>query len=212
MHLSRHVAVDKITTIPYGADRLLGLPEAPVRAMGLEPQRYVTLIARAEPENSVLEMVQGFSRRRRGVVLVVLGAYRDDLPYHCAVRAAASDEVRFLGPLFDQDKVQALRFHSALYFHGHQVGGTNPSLVEALGAGNAIVAHDNRFNRWVAGDAARYFMDADEFARVLDELLVDEAAMASLRAAAVIRHAAAFTWAAVLKDYEALLEDWQPGS
>ena len=204
--------VDKITTIPYGADRLLGLPEAPVRAMGLEPQRYVTLIARAEPENSVLEMVQGFSRRRRGVVLVVLGAYRDDLPYHCAVRAAASDEVRFLGPLFDQDKVQALRFHSALYFHGHQVGGTNPSLVEALGAGNAIVAHDNRFNRWVAGDAARYFMDADEFARVLDELLVDEAAMASLRAAAVIRHAAAFTWAAVLKDYEALLEDWQPGS
>ncbi len=211
-HLSRHVAVDKITTIPYGADRLRGLPEATVRAMGLEPKRYVTLIARAEPENSILEMVQGFSRRRRGVLLVVLGAYRDDLPYHCAVRAAASEEVRFLGPLFDQDTVQALRFHSALYFHGHQVGGTNPSLVEALGAGNAIVAHDNRFNRWVAGDAARYFKDADEFARVLDELLVDNAGMASLRAAAVVRHAAAFTWAAVLKDYEALLEDWQPGS
>ncbi len=211
-HLSRHVAVDKITTIPYGADRLLGLPEATVRTMGLEPQRYVTLIARAEPENSVLEMVQGFSRRRRGVVLVVLGAYRDDVPYHCAVRAAASDEVRFLGPLFDQAVVQALRFHSVLYFHGHQVGGTNPSLVEALGAGNAILAHDNPFNRWVAGNAARYFKDADAFLALLDELLGNPSALVSLRVAAVRRHAAAFTWPAVLTDYEALLSNWLPTS
>ena len=54
-------------------------------------------------------------------------------------------------------KDSCLRLHSIAYVHGHQVGGTNPSLVEALGAGNAVIAHDNRFNRWVAAAAARYF-------------------------------------------------------
>lgn len=65
--------------------------------------------------------------------------------------------------------------HSALYVHGHQVGGTNPSLVEALGAGNAVLAHGNPFNRWVAGLGARYFMNEDECAACFDELLGDAA-------------------------------------
>ncbi|MBL2382416.1 hypothetical protein ELJ13_30045, partial [Klebsiella pneumoniae] len=65
--------------------------------------------------------------------------------------------VRFLGPIYDKHVLSSLRLHCAAYVHGHQVGGTNPSLVEALGAGNAVIARDNRFNRWVAGDAAVYF-------------------------------------------------------
>ena len=209
-HLSRHVADDKITMIPYGADRLVDVPQDLVRALGLEPGRYLSLIARAEPENSILEMVAGFSRRRRGVQLVVLGNYRADHAYQQAVRAAASDEVVFLGPLFDPAKVQALRFHSLAYCHGHQVGGTNPSLVEALGAGNPIMAHDNRFNRWVAGAAARYFKNAAEFASVLDDLLPNTAALARLRAAALARHAESFTWPAVLQQYEDLLTALTP--
>jgi glycosyltransferase involved in cell wall biosynthesis len=213
-HLARvklvRCAAAKITTIPYGADRLLELPDTPVRALGLEPGRYVSLIARAEPENSVLEVVRGFSRRPRGVLLAVLGAYRDDHAYQRAVRAAAGPEVRFLGAIYDKPVVQALRLHSAAYVHGHQVGGTNPSLVEALGAGNAVVAHDNRFNRWVAGDAARYFSGADACASVLDELLPDATALQALRRAAVQRFEQAFTWGAVLQSYEELLTRWLP--
>ena len=53
--------------------------------------------------------------------------------------------------------MQALRFHALGYLHGHTVGGTNPSLVEALGAGNPVIAHDNAYNRWVAQDAGLYF-------------------------------------------------------
>ena len=70
---------------------------------------------------------------------------------------AASDEVSFLGAVYEPDDVAALRFHSVVYLHGHTVGGTNPSLVEAMAAGNAVVAHDNEYNRWVARDGARYF-------------------------------------------------------
>ena len=77
----------------------------------------------------------------------------------------------FTGAIYDKSIVQALRFHSAAYIHGHQVGGTNPSLVEALGAGNAIIAHDNRFNRWVAGEGGVYFSNKDDFSQRLSQLL-----------------------------------------
>ena len=80
------------------------------------------------------------------------------IPYHRAgASAAASDEVGFLGAIYDPERVQALRFHSCGYLHGHTVGGTNPSLVEAMAAGNPVIAHDNAYNRWVAQDAALYF-------------------------------------------------------
>jgi glycosyltransferase involved in cell wall biosynthesis len=120
--------------------------------------------------------------------------------------------VRFLGAIYDKAVVQALRQHCTAYVHGHQVGGTNPSLVEALGAGNAVLAHDNRFNRWVAGEGARYFSGADGMAALLDEVLSPQRpqALAPLRAAAMARFEEAFTWDAVLADYEALLRRWLP--
>jgi glycosyltransferase involved in cell wall biosynthesis len=209
-HLMRSTAADKITMIPYGADLLRDVPHAPVRALGLEPGAYLTLIARPEPENSVLEVVEAFSRRPRGMTLAVLGAYKDDQPYHRAVLAAAGPEVRFLGAIYDKPVVQALRAHCAAYVHGHSVGGTNPSLVEALGAGNAVLAHDNRFNRWVAADGARYFSDADSAAKIFDALLDDPAELRVMRQAALTRHTQAFTWQAVLEDYERLLLHWLP--
>ena len=131
--------------------------------LGLTPGQYVTLIARPEPENSVLEIVAAFSAKRpRGLKLVVLGAYHPEaLPYHAQVMAAASPEVVFAGALYDHALVNALRLHGLLYLHGHQVGGTNPSLIEAMGAGNPVLAHDNRFNRWVARDGAWYFQDTN---------------------------------------------------
>lgn len=204
-HLTRVVSMNKITVIPYGAARLVDAPTAPIRALGLEPGRYLTLIARPEPENSVLEVVQAFSRQQRGAMLVVLGAYNAGTPYHRAVQAAAGPEVRFLGAIYDPPVVQSLRQHSLAYVHGHQVGGTNPSLVEALGAGNAVIAHDNRFNRWVADDAAWYFGSADALAEVFTRLLADESALHTLRVAARRRFDAQFTWPAVLDAYERML-------
>ena len=141
----------------------------------------------------------------RGVPLVLLGAYDDKLAYHRAVRAAAGPEVRFLGAIYDKPVVQALRQHSLAYVHGHRVGGTNPSLVEALGAGNAVIAHDNRFNRWVAADAGCYFNSVQSLAALFTRLLADERALHALQQAALRRFEAEFTWPAVLNSYEAML-------
>ena len=205
-HLERLVAASKIKTIAYGADELHEVDSAPVQALGLTPGRFLTLIARPEPENSVLEVVKAFSCKQRGLSLVVLGNYDPAHAYQRAVQAAAGSEVRFLGAVYDQRIVQSLRAHSLAYVHGHQVGGTNPSLVEALGAGNAVIAHDNRFNRWVADAGAVYFKGVAELEQRFDALLDDADALAALRAAARQRFASHFTWTAILSDYEQLLQ------
>lgn len=210
-HLSTRVKASKVTTIPYGAEPVVNADPAPLAALALEPGRFLTLIARAEPENSILEAVGGFSSRRRGVQLVVLGKYDGANAYHRAVKAAAGDEVRFVGAIYDKTVLRALRGHSLAYVHGHQVGGTNPSLVEALGAGNAVIAHDNRFNRWVAGEGARFFADASSFDALLSRLLADPAELGAMRAASRARFEAAFRWDDVLAQYEHLLATYVPG-
>lgn len=210
LHLQRITTTSKMTMIPYGADDLMEQPDAPVRAFGLEPGRYLTVIARPEPENSLLEVVTGFSMQPRGIKLAVLGTYIEDNPYHHAVRRAASAEVVFLGSIYDKQKLRALRWHSLAYVHGHRVGGTNPSLVEALGAGNAVIAHDNRFNQWVAAGAARYFSDAASFSDTLAVLLDAPQTLDELRTHARRRFEERFRWGDVLAAYEQLLLKWLP--
>src|SRR4029077_15315704 len=125
-----------------------------------------------------------------------------DNPYHAAVMAAASDEVIFPGAIYDKATVQALRFHARAYCHGHTVGGTNPSLVEALWCGNAVLAHRNRFNVWTAGAEQFFFSDVDECERMIQRILTDDLAAAGARGAARLRAAADFDWSDILPQYE----------
>jgi glycosyltransferase involved in cell wall biosynthesis len=203
----------KLSTITYGADPVSDAPVTAAVSRGLEPGRYMTLICRPIPENSILELVRGFSRKQRGYKLALLGDYTpDEDPYHRQVMDAASDEVVFLGPIYDKAEVEALRFHSAMYLHGHTVGGTNPSLVEAMAAGNPVIAHDNPYNRWVAEDAAVYFSTEDDVSAHLDELLASPTRLEQMREASLRRHAEEFTWEHVAGQYEQLLLRFLPSS
>jgi hypothetical protein len=138
--------------------------------------------------------------------LAVLGNYSDAHPYQRAVKQAAGPEVVFLGAIYDKPVVQALRYHSLAYVHGHQVGGTNPSLVEALGAGNAVIAHENRFNRWVAADGARYFTDMRDVDEILTHIVVDSSIVKQLKANSMVRFESGFTWGFILDEYLDLLQ------
>lgn len=205
-YLRRHAPERKLSMITYGAHRVDDAPAEILDDFGLTPGGYLTVICRPIPENSVLEVVTGFSARPRGVKLAVLGAYEPEVDtYHRAVRAAAGDEVVFLGAVYDPDAVAALRFHSRGYLHGHTVGGTNPSLVEAMAAGNPVVAHDNTYNRWTAGDAALYFTSATEVDDAVTTLLDDDRLADTLAANSRRRHAEEFTWEHVAGQYEKLL-------
>lgn len=199
-HLQRR-GFKRPVMIPYGADLVVDAPTQPLAALGLEADRYYVAIGRIEPENSVLEVVRSFAARPRAMQLVVLGKRDPDNAYHRAVTEAAGDRVIFPGPIYDKDQLRSLRFHARAYVHGHQVGGTNPSLVEALGAGNAVIAHDNRFNRWTAGENQFFFADEAALADIWEQLEGDEPALLASRRAARARHARDFQWEAVLEQY-----------
>lgn len=203
---------DKITMIPYGAKRIETGDATLLAPYELTPAKYALLIARPEPENSILEIARAFSRKRRGIKLAVIGAYDPQRnAYHRSVMQSVSDEVTFLGPVYEKPAIEALRFHARLHMHGHRVGGTNPTLVEALGAGNPILCQDNRFNRWVAGAGARYFNDETECSALLDHLLSAEDELRAMGRASVQRFREAFTLENVLRQYEALLEKYRAG-
>lgn len=205
-YLAKRARKSKISMITYGAHPITDAPESVPTQYGLRPRKYFTLICRSIPENSVYELVSGFSAKPRGVRLAVLGAYEPDTDeYHRKVVDAASDEVDFLGSIYDPRTVAALRVHSLGYLHGHTVGGTNPSLVEAMAAGNPVLAHDNPYNRWTAADAAVYFTTQDDVARQLDTLLAEPDRLEKMRRASQARYESEFTWEHVAGQYEEVL-------
>ncbi|MDF1690582.1 MAG: DUF1972 domain-containing protein [Cycloclasticus sp.] len=204
-HLASRVSRRKITMIPYGGLKIAGADMSFLDKYNLTKNGYAIVIARPEPENSLLEIVSGFSKKSRGFKLVVLGSYSDDNTYHQSVKAAASSDVLFLGAIYDVAAVSALRFYGLCYVHGHQVGGTNPSLVEALGASNAILAHDNPFNQWVAKQGALYFSGAESISILFDRIESDDALVARLRSRSSENFNLNFQWVDVLQEYEVLL-------
>jgi glycosyltransferase involved in cell wall biosynthesis len=211
LHLERHTARRKISVIAYGADPVTSAPSDLIGEYGLTPKGYYLLIARPEPENSILEIVNAYSQRPRGVPLVILGNYKaNGTRYQRAVLEAAGGEVLFLGAIFEREIVKSLRFHARAYFHGHRVGGTNPSLVEALGAGNAVIAHDNRFTRWVAAEGAAYFRTSDDIDRILGELNSEPSRLHAMEAASRKRYREEFTQEKILTAYEELLLRFAP--
>ncbi|WP_225896927.1 DUF1972 domain-containing protein [Brevundimonas goettingensis] len=204
-HLKRRRRAADIVMIPYGADPILEAPEEPVRALGVEPGRYLISIGRIEPENNILTMVQAFAAKPRDIGFVCLGKLEPDKnPYHAAVIAAGAGRVLFPGAIYDQTVVQSLRFHAAAYCHGHSVGGTNPSLVEALGAGNAVVGHDNPYNRWVAGPGQFYFGDMGQCSAAFDRIEVGGEMLNQARESAKAQFLDNFQWPPILQKYAGL--------
>ncbi len=210
-HLARHTSQDKITVIAYGADPVTSAPIEPIQTYSLTSKNYYLLIARADPENSILEIVRGYSLQRRGIPLVILGNYKPEgNRYQKAVLDAAGPEILFLGAIFDREIVSALRFHARAYFHGHRPGGTNPSLVGALAAGAAVIAHDNRFTRWVAGSDTRYFQSSEDVDKILDSLEMNPEQLVAMGTASRARFEQSFIQDKILTAYEDLLLRFAP--
>lgn len=196
-HLKRFGRSRPVHMIPYAADST----EPPTTTDSEDASPYATVIARWEPENQILEIVRTWSRRPRGAELIVLGNPDTSDPYHAAVLEAASPEVNFPGAIFDRDRVNNLRLRSAFFIYGHTVGGTSPTLVEALGAGNPCLAYNSPYPQWVAGGAARYFSTEDELDELIERLLSDGELRQQMATRAKFQHQQHFTWQSVYDRY-----------
>jgi glycosyltransferase involved in cell wall biosynthesis len=127
---------------------------------------YNLVIARLEQENNVEPIIKAHLQSGTGRLLVVVGSFHTKFGKYLHEHYAGG-HIRFVGGLFDKQELDALRRGAGLYFHGHSVGGTNPSLLEAMACGCRILAHDNEFNRAVLGNDAWYFHDAGSLASLI---------------------------------------------
>ena len=142
--------------IPYGAVLFDKPDETRVTDLGLEPFGYNLMIARMEPENNIETVMLGYADARSPKPLILIGNYGNRFGQYLRNKFA-SDRIRFWGPQYDIALLNQLRHFSNIYFHGHSVGGTNPSLLEAMASQCLIVAHDNVFNHAVLGAEGMYF-------------------------------------------------------
>ncbi len=204
---SRHPKMAPCAVIPYGATLVGQAPDASLLAKwGLTPQSYFISVCRLEPENHVLDIVRAFEASCSSRELVVVGSCEQKTPYIARLLREASPKVKMIGGVYDAHELRALRYHAYAYFHGHSVGGTNPSLLEALGCGNLVIAHDNAFNREVCGDLAWYFSRAADISPAIKMVeSLDEAARNNAANAAKNIVATKYSWEGVANRYATLL-------
>lgn len=189
--------------IAYGAPRTAGTSTARLHELDLEADGYHLVVARFEPENHVLEIVQGYVRSAATLPLVVVGSAPYSDSYTASIAAAADDRVRLLGGVWDAELLDQLYVGARTYLHGHSVGGTNPSLLRAIGAGTATTAFDVNFNREVLGDAGVYFAQPADVAAQVERAESDDADVAR-RGIAALQRAGLYDWDDVTDKYEDL--------
>jgi glycosyltransferase involved in cell wall biosynthesis len=204
-HLLQTYGVQSVY-IPYGA-HLYNPPIAPQRLHEwvLQPGTYDMLIARLEPENSIEPILEGVSASTSARQFLVIGNHATR--YGEFLKAKFPDPcIRFMGAVYDMAFLNELRWFSNVYYHGHTVGGTNPSLLEAMASGALICAHGNIFNRSILGNDALYFASPDDVQRVRDGITkgtdLPNAVPNNQQ-----KIGTTYSWENIVKQYEQFLKD-----
>jgi glycosyltransferase involved in cell wall biosynthesis len=162
-YLQQKFSVDSCY-IPYGAELITKGDDTALTDFGLVEGNYCMLLARMEPENNIAMILEGFCNSNTEMKFVVVGNTENGYGKKLQQRFGQDKRICFAGPVYDAAKLYSLRNGCRLYFHGHSVGGTNPSLLEAMADGALIAAHDNEFNRAVLQQDGCYFSSAADVA------------------------------------------------
>nr|WP_049786082.1 glycosyltransferase [Pseudarthrobacter phenanthrenivorans] len=187
--------------IPYGGDPSPPLPLEP----GLEHRKYILMVARFVPENTVPEFIEAAEVLAKDYHVVIVGSsgYGGELDERVKKLTDAYERIHWLGHVSDDQKLLALWQHAGAYFHGHSVGGTNPALVQAMAVGAPTVARDTVYNREVLQNAGIFTRPAAaDIVQNLRDLLEDHVQQERLSARAVARATAEYSWNAVCSRYE----------
>ncbi|OOQ57916.1 DUF1972 domain-containing protein [Mucilaginibacter pedocola] len=150
--------------IPYGATLFDEPNLACLEEYNVEPYNYDILIARMEPENSIEMILDGHALAQTNRKFLVVGNTNNVFGNYLVAKFKNNPNIVFCGGIYSLNKLDNLRYYSNLYFHGHTVGGTNPSLLEAMASNALICANDNVFNRAVLNENAQYFSTANDVA------------------------------------------------
>ena len=181
--------------ISYGAANRHGVDTAIYEELGLTPKQYLLIVARLEPENNTDLLISQYVKSKVAMPLVIVGDAPYGPKYMNRLRSLANANVMFAGRMNDQSKLNALYRGAYLYIHGHEVGGTNPSLLRAMDAGVAPIVVNVPFNSSVIGESGKVFdKDNNSLADMLEELVAHETLVQEIGKHARSRAEVYFCW------------------
>lgn len=197
--------------IPYGAEVVENHNEGRIATLGLRRGSYVLVVARLIPENNVELVLDALDLMPKRFPVVIVGTANYES--HIELRLRDLDRrghLQWLGHINDQELLMQLWVNCGVYVHGHSVGGTNPGLLQALGAGAPTLALDTKFNREVIEHDDQLFAhDARDLAAQLDHLLCSSETQRRFAEYGRAVVAERYSWSDVCDSYlEALEEVW----
>jgi glycosyltransferase involved in cell wall biosynthesis len=161
--------VGQTVYIPYGAEIPKEFDASILDTYNVAPREFHMILARFVPENNFEIILDGLTQSDCPFPTLIIGNH--DTAYGKKLKQKYKDHrLRFLDGIYEKEIINSLRHFARLYFHGHSVGGTNPSLLEAMGCQSLICAHSNPFNQSILGENGFYFLDANDVATTVDHL------------------------------------------
>ena len=197
--------------IPYGADLFSEEEREQVDNSEALKEDYFLLMARMEPENNIETILEGFNNSNSRRSFKVLGDTSNRFGQYIRNKFNNDERIQFKGAIFDTPRVRALQNNSYLYFHGHSVGGTNPSLLEAMASEALIAAHNNPFNKSVLHADAFYFSNAIEVQHLVETVQRKENEQMMVRNN-LNKITYQFNWEKIINEYEAFIVECYKGA
>lgn len=193
------------TYIAYGAHPFDNPNEEILKEYQLEKEKYNMLMARFEPENNLDMVLEGVSMSDDKTTILVIGKNHTKYGEYLKNKYRDFPNIRFIGALYNLEHLNNLRYFSNLYFHGHSVGGTNPSLLEAMASKAFVIAHNNDFNKGILKENSYYFSNSQEVKNILETIKKnDNLHLVQTNFAAIVNE---FNWSKINGEYLQLFEE-----
>ncbi len=178
IHISDNVAITPMiedfsgkeaVLIEYGGDGAFPVMNDDIlqNKYGLRKQDYYFNVARIEPENNMHVLLKAFSDLPDKQLVLVGNWHKSKYGENLLKEYDGLENIKMLPPIYNAKDINLLRSNCKLYIHPHSVGGTNPSLVEAMYLGLPIVAYDVVYNRATTEEKALYFKDAEDLKEIV---------------------------------------------
>ena len=193
------------TYIAYGAYPFSTPNESVLKEYNVEKNNYNMIMARFEPENNLDLVLEGVAITEDKTPILVIGKHQTKYGEYLKNKFKDYSNIRFLGALYNLEHLNNLRYYSNLYFHGHSVGGTNPSLLEAMASKALVVAHNNDFNKGILKENSFYFSTPNEVKNILNTIKKnDNLQLVQNNFDAIVNE---FNWEKINGEYLQLFED-----
>lgn len=194
--------------IEYGSNHVINkdLSMNNSELFNIKKGNYAFKVCRIEPENNIDLILKSFSTTE--VKLIIVGNWNNSI-YGRKLRQKYINQSNFhlLDPIYDQLRLDELRSNCGIYIHGHSVGGTNPSLVEAMYLGLNVLAFDVNFNRSTTDQKANYFKNSEELNVLIQKFAINQNVYNKIGEDLKQIAMSKYLWSKITEKYKLMLKD-----